>query len=392
MAYTKTGPPMANLNQGNCPAARRLIILGASARAAAFSAVRAGFLPTACDLFGDEDLRQVALFERLPGTYPHGFLEALESMPGAPFLYTGRLENDPRLVDRLARLRPLWGNPGAALRRSRDPFLFSSVMAEAGAAPPAMRRGEDPPDSDLDQWLRKPLRSGGGAKIARASHAPPRQGKRLAFYYQRLASGDSHSSIHVAERAGSRLLGVTRQLVGVPWLHAPAFTWCGSIGPVLLPPPVTAVLERAGNAAARTFGLRGLFGIDFLLDGTRLQPVELNPRYPASTEILEHGLGIAAIRLHAAACAGEDAVPEPPPVDARGGILGKAVVFAPHDLVVASRRVEPGAIDPHRFPVLADVPAPGATIPAGRPIITVFAQGATMEKCEAALRQAARRF
>jgi predicted ATP-grasp superfamily ATP-dependent carboligase len=246
--------------------------------------------------------------------------------------------------------------------------------------------------SDLGAWLRKPVRSGGGAAIVRVGDAPPPcRSKGRGFYYQRLASGESYSSVHLAGKVGSQLLGVTRQLVGAPWLHAPAFTWCGSVGPISLPPPVTAVLARAGDAAAWACGLRGLFGIDFLLDGMRVQPVEVNPRYPASTEIIEHGLGIRAIRLHAAACADdfdEEAVPEPPPLEARAGMLGKAVVYAPRDVTVASR-LEPGAVDPHRFPAIADIPAPGAAIPAGRPILTVFAQGATVEECEAALRRAA---
>ena len=38
----------------------RLLILGCSTRAAAWSAVRAGFFPVCADEFGDEDLRQVA--------------------------------------------------------------------------------------------------------------------------------------------------------------------------------------------------------------------------------------------------------------------------------------------------------------------------------------------
>ncbi len=51
----------------------RLMILGASTRAAAQSAVRAGFQPVCADHFADEDLFEVAEVLPLSG-YPHGLL------------------------------------------------------------------------------------------------------------------------------------------------------------------------------------------------------------------------------------------------------------------------------------------------------------------------------
>ncbi|MCP6769277.1 hypothetical protein NL529_30960, partial [Klebsiella pneumoniae] len=35
-------------------------------------------------------------------------------------------------------------------------------------------------------------------------------------------------------------------------------------------------------------GMNGLFGLDFLKCGDQIFPLELNPRYPASVEILEY--------------------------------------------------------------------------------------------------------
>jgi len=109
---------MANLNRSKEGAGGLILIVGASARAAAFSALRAGLVPVASDLFGDEDLRAVARFVEPLGKYPAGFKAALLRMPEAPFLYTGGLENHGALVDQLARLRPLWGNDGSRLRRA----------------------------------------------------------------------------------------------------------------------------------------------------------------------------------------------------------------------------------------------------------------------------------
>ncbi|MBI4600610.1 MAG: ATP-grasp domain-containing protein [Planctomycetes bacterium] len=362
-------------------------ILGASARAAAFSALRACFEPTACDMFGDADLRAAARFEPLGGPYPDGLAPSLARMAAeAPFIYTGGLEGHPDLVDELARLRPLWGNDGACLRRARDPFVALSLLERAGARPPETRPGADPP-RDPEGWLLKPVRGSGGAGIRPAAGPPPAD--PAGFVYQRRVPGASCSALFAVAGGRSELLGVTRQLVGEPWLHAAPFAWCGSVGPAPLPRRAEAALRDAGDAAARGLGLRGLFGIDFLLDGEVLQPVDLNPRYPASTEVLEHALGFAALAWHAAAFTGARP-PDPPPPAACGGLTGKAVLFAPWDLVATSDLLA-SPPDPCRLPRLADLPARGAVIRRGRPVLTVFAGSGTIEACVEALRRSAHR-
>src|SRR5689334_16729172 len=114
--------------------AEHLLIVGASARAAAFSALRAGLRPVCADLFADADLRARCTAWRVgPKDYPRGFLDvpALDS-PG-PWLYAGGLENRPDLVEAMARRRqPLWGNPAAVLRRVRSPFEVRAVLRAAG--------------------------------------------------------------------------------------------------------------------------------------------------------------------------------------------------------------------------------------------------------------------
>ncbi|HVR72914.1 MAG TPA: ATP-grasp domain-containing protein [Planctomycetota bacterium] len=364
-------------------------IVGASARAAAFSALRAGLTPIACDLFGDEDLRAAARFVPLDGPYPSGFEAALADLEPAPLIYTGGLENHPEVIERLAARRPLWGNGGGALRGARDPFQFFAALATTGASPPEVRPASSPP-RDLTGWLRKPFRGAGGKGIATARE--PRRDAPGTWYYQRRAPGECHSSLHLARRDGCDVLGVTRQIVGERWLHAPPFAWCGNIGPAVLPGRVLDVIRDAGCAAARAFSLRGLFGIDFLLEGGAVHPVDLNPRYPASTEILEHALELSAILLHRRAFEEGDTsrTPDAPGTPAAGRVLGKAVVYAPRDVVLADDLVALHPPDPSAFPVLADLPRRGGRIAAGRPLLTVFARGEDDASCEAALRRSAR--
>src|SRR4029079_4231062 len=98
-----------------------LLILGASTRAAAQSAIRAEFRPICGDLFAALDLRACARVLDVPD-YPRGLVAAAAAAPECPWIYTGGLENHPALVDRISETRPLWGNDGAALRRIRNPW------------------------------------------------------------------------------------------------------------------------------------------------------------------------------------------------------------------------------------------------------------------------------
>src|SRR3954471_8212952 len=101
-----------------------LAIVGASTRAAASSAVRAGFQPLAADLFADADLRQIATATRI-SPYPEGFADWLRTIEPPGWMYTGALENHPDLIDQLAWIAPLWGNPGEVLARVRSPWNLS---------------------------------------------------------------------------------------------------------------------------------------------------------------------------------------------------------------------------------------------------------------------------
>ena len=137
-----------------------VIVVGASARAAAASARRAGFRPYGIDLFGDADLRAIAPVVRCPtDRYPHGLPDLLANAPAAPWFYAGGLENHPDLVAVMARLRPLWGNGPDALRRVRSPRALAAALAEAGVPGPEVRPADDPPPTDWQPYFRDLARS-----------------------------------------------------------------------------------------------------------------------------------------------------------------------------------------------------------------------------------------
>ena len=194
----------------------------------------------------------------------------------------------------------------------------------------------------------------------------------------------------MADNDGCRLLGVTRQLVGESWLHAAQFRYAGSIGPRTLTASERTAWSRLGSAVMDFAGLRGLFGIDAIVRHGVPYPVEVNPRYSASVEVLEYATGVRAVALHRKAF---DATAPPISPGRENGFVGKAIWFAPQPVRVPA--VGPWDAELRRqpefdtLPAFGDIPRAGQRIAAGQPMMTVFATAATEAECEQNLRTAA---
>jgi predicted ATP-grasp superfamily ATP-dependent carboligase len=348
---------------------RRLIVLGASARSAANSAARAGFEPYAIDLFADRDLAALCSAVRID-RYPVEFLQALAHAPSAPWMYTGGLENYPRLVTRLAALRPLWGNRADTLQRVRDPWDVERVLRKEGLACPELWSAGSPSQG---RWLFKPRRGSAGLGVRFATDHDFKQTAERAVL-QKYVEGESGSATFVAARGRAVLLGATRQIVGRDWGRAPEFLYVGSLAPLPLTELLSARLAHLGGVLAERFGLVGLFGVDFIRTEHDLWPVEVNPRYTASVEVLERLTGRSFVGIHAKACA-EGELPEAPP-EPSGSFAGKAVVYARRDCVWRDRSLAE----------IADVPNDGQHFHAGQPIATVFAIGDSLAAVETKLK------
>jgi predicted ATP-grasp superfamily ATP-dependent carboligase len=367
-----------------------LLIVGASARAAAFSALRAGLRPACADLFGDADLRARCPVRVLPPQrYPDGFRRLVRQMPVAPWMYTGALENRPRLVQELAALRPLWGNDAAALACVRSPLGLAARLAREGVPCPEVRLPET--GAPAGRWLVKPVRGAGGVGIRFWEEGAPLP--RKGHFLQEYVAGEPCAALYCGDGRSATFFGATRQLVGAPWLHAAPFHYCGSLGPLSLSPPLRAALQRLGDVLAAGCRLRGLFGVDFVLRGGVPWPVEVNPRYTASVEVLEYARCFPALAWHRRAF--EAGGPEPP-MPSEGppqAVLGKAILFARAPLTFPAdgpwlptlRRAAPAT----EVPAFVDIPPAGQRIEGGRPILTLFAAGASLAACEQRLQETA---
>lgn len=348
----------------------RLLIVGASGRAAAASAIRAGFDPVVIDLFGDADTRRLCpVLKCDPADYPHGFVPLAKAAPPGPWMYTGGLENYPQVVAAITEERELIGNGPDVLRKIRDPFLLDSLPKHVTGFAEVLSR-TPPPSVSLWPFLRKPMRGAGGGVIRFATPADDPADPDV--YYQEFHEGETLSAVLHAVTDTPKTLGCTRQLIGCEWLHARRFQYCGNV----VRPWQESPLWGFECELCRATGLRGLFGADYIAMWVH----DLNPRYPASLEVLEFAANTTLLTR----------TTPPPPLR---NVVGKAIYYAPHTLTFPGSGPWDESLarctDVWRRPDFADIPDPGAVIQKGQPVLTILAEAATEAECEAELRRRA---
>src|SRR5688500_5430524 len=220
-------------------------------------AKRDGRPVVAFDLFGDLDLRQSSSRVVKRGDLTALVDAAVEEPPGA-VVYGASFENHPALVERLGKRHAVLGNPASTLRAVRDPARLAAALGDRYA-----RATVTPPTSG--RWLRKPLRGGGGIRVREW------RGGRLpaGTFLQERIDGVPCSAAAVGDGRDAIVPGLTEQLVGRREFGVRGHRWCGN----LVPPRVPVPLDQAQAICSRlasAFGLRGLFGVDFVWDGQRV--------------------------------------------------------------------------------------------------------------------------
>ena len=354
---------------------KQLIVLGASARAACFSARRSGYSPYWLDQYGDYDLVENFAGRRVPvDDYPAAILDLIADSPAVPFVYTGAMENHLHVLGELEKIRPLLGNSTTVCQVVRDPERFSACLRRADVKHPQL--SSLPPAAHvLDQdWLIKPRRSAGGLGVM---HYKGDDSMELARHYlQEFIVGESRSGVFIGDGRSSCLIGVTRQLVGEAFLNAGEFSYCGSIGPLVLDEREHAQWQNIGNVLSAEFGLKGLFGVDAIINSGDIYPLEVNPRYTASVEVLELALKLPLIAMHCGACHGK--LPSPV-LSAATSMIAKAYLFAGKDLK-SPANVAQFYDESTSFPPGADIPRPGTVISRGHPLMTILAPASSLEE------------
>lgn len=404
-----------------------LLVLGASVRAAAASGIRAGYRVIGADLFGDIDTRETTQFLGTAASIPE--LPTLaQTVPNQiPCLLTGGFENHPEAIEQLSRQRPCLNSPPKAVSRARDPLLLQQILHQHGlpttptwipeptggsGRQPTARPSPRPPGwpNGLDgTWLSKPLAGAGGLGIRPCSAGTSRTDdhERLPgtpsvsreIYCQAQLHGVPIGAVYLAEPDTTTRIGFSWQLSGTDPAAPGPFVYCGSIGPVSLPDRISGQIDVVAGTLAHTLGLRGVFGIDGVLNERGFHLVELNPRYPASLELFERSSGTSWLRRHGrafqphAAIAATDTWAAPP--RAEPPIVARQIVYAPQNSVIELDLAElvgsPMAHHGDQLPALADVPPVGSQIPRSAPVCTILVQGQSIRDCAENLAEQSRR-
>jgi predicted ATP-grasp superfamily ATP-dependent carboligase len=158
-------------------------------------------------------------------------------------------------------------------------------------------------------------------------------------------------------------------------------------------PALTRQWQHIGEAVVRYAGLRGIFGIDAIIStseaATVVWPIEVNPRYTASVEVLERALNFSSLAAHVRVWSTQ---PEREDMainsrTARSWFYGKRILYAldpvtfagsVHDSLMAWQADQ-------RTRQIADRPTWGTEIGAQAPICTLIACAEDPAEVETAL-------
>lgn len=357
-----------------------ILLVSLTARMLAELAVRAGYTVLALDYFGDTDLQALCPSRSLLRDYgqaysPTALVDVAGELQARSVIYGASLENHPAEVTRLAQGRRLLGNTPEVLKQVRNPIRLATTLRAGGFAFPETFKPE--PDLKLDsgrRWLWKPLRSGGGHSIR-----PWRDGRQPdGGVLQEQLTGTVGSAAFVADGQEAVLLGLTEQLVGWQAFAASGFRYCGN----LIPPRLSAdelntlLLESQSLVTylTKTFGLRGLNGLDFVWHRGRVWTLEINPRPSASLELIDTLYDIRVLDAHIRSFDGYLPQFDLAQVLLNGSAAGKAILYAAQDVTI-------GFTSDWTTRGIRDVPHPGERIEPQHPICTLLTTDATPAAC-----------
>lgn len=397
----------------------KILIAGGSVRAATDSAQRGGWQVIAYDEYGDLDLQESSIWQSLPAETENWSLDPthVENVQG--WTYAGPFENWPadavKFFEQADKCSiPLLGVTPQLLKRIRDPRFLQETIASVNGKPLAVilpghiatsasRPATQVDPSQIQEWIRKPLHSGGGFNVREVYQANfSEESFHLSLdeleYLQEKVHGVPQSCIFMASSSRVERIGWTEGLIGTPWGK---YGYRGSVGPITVPPPIDELACSLANAIVKATGLSGILGIDGIRCEESWRPIEINPRYTASCEILEGTVGhppsLMDLHLKAwqselmppcfrnASASSEGKTAEKSSCQSASGdhlqrphFGCKQIVYAGETFLAPDLRALWSKSDSHRSPVIADIPIPGSLISSGHPVCTLFGWGSSI--------------
>jgi predicted ATP-grasp superfamily ATP-dependent carboligase len=394
-----------------------ICFMGASCRAAAQSAARAGCTRIlAWDDFLDADLLEIAQAESL-ADFPEDSPQSLAELQGIPLVLCGGMENRPDFIQRRIDRGMLCGVTGDMLRQLRSLVSWQRWASESRIGWPTTVQDLSDPRLDSvrsESWMLKPVGRAGGVhvraiaslegldRVANLGLDPGSLTSNL-WYLQEYVPGisigvsyctgsngntGSNWNTQSSEPPKTRIVGIARSILSeeldapLPWIYR------GSLAPYSVSPSVRASLERFATTVAQSTGIRGLWQADFQIDPNgQLWLLEINPRWSASMELHELLQGYSWITEHVRILCDGASKSVPSPGSPAGQQVAKGIVYAPHEMHLSVAQVDRlgrsgwhgtlRELETAEFR-LADIPQSdplGVDFAEGMPIVTVLVAG-----------------
>jgi uncharacterized protein len=262
-----------------------IVLIGASVRAAAQSARRAGFRVTGVDLFGDVDTLAACEQHRLLSE-----ITAQELRTAPLVLQVGGLADT-------SLLRELPPHMVCDPQMLSDPALLGKIARAAGILVPPTLLARDFAEAATGRWLTKKRDSCGGLGVQwwQGTGRPLKERGTPADeqVIQQWIPGRLLGASFLSNGREVEFLGVCRGLfkrTHVDDVRLP-FVYAGSLGPLPISTDLRGSLWKVGQEVLAATGLRGLFNVDLIQDAAgALWLLEINPRWSGSSELIERSL------------------------------------------------------------------------------------------------------
>jgi len=347
---------------------KKVNIIGSRVRPFVENAHRHGYDVCVVDGFNDWDS---ARFGRLMPEKPADPMEIFDRHPEmgpGRVLFCAPVESRPdSIAGASAKMKTLNADSRAVAKCRELEFLRET--ATDGVMFPETTLS---PAKDGGRWLVKDIKGSGGVHVKISDGAEPLE---FGQYRQRLVNGSSVGACFLSASHGgnvsTKLMGIASHVMNREEFGQDRFRFGGLVYPARVEEKDMEAIRRFGERAARRAGLAGWWGADFIINGSGVHLLEINPRFTATMELVanEHGIdmvGTQAEALGGFLFNGGISVPD--------SYRATVVCYAKNDCLFdgAKRWFDRGA---------RDVPRDGARFRKGEPVISLYRTGRTEREC-----------
>ena len=326
------------------------------------------------DAYADQDTQQLAhQFYKLAvcssGLETTGLLAAIDYLTAQQsilgLVYASGLESHPKLLQQIARHYLIFGNSFEQVEQVKNPHYFFKLLTQLDIPFPTVRFN---PPVNPKGWLCKPSYSEGGQGIHPATQSTYANSNR--YYFQKHISGNSYSALFLADGQCMKIIGFNQQYISAPYPATP-YLFTGIINRTPLSSTHQQHIRRVIQKLVIAVGLKGLNSLDFMLEDSSCQVLEINPRPSASMALYDQDFPQGLLTEHIHACQRS---------------LDNNLQHNPHPVRIYHIIY---AVEPVSIPLgiqwprwCTDRPLGGTDITAGQPIAAINAEAATVKSAE----------